>query len=92
VPGRRFYWGSDAVVTSTVVGADIATLGDYRLIGGGPVASEPRTVVVSADEPDAETLIAAANEALAALRADGTLATLSARRFGGVDLSVPATE
>ena len=45
---------------------------------------------VDPGQPGGETLLAAVDRAIAALRADGTLRSLSERRFGGAD--VTATE
>ena len=53
---------------------------------GDPVAIPIRKV------PETESLLAAVNEALEAMRADGTLSELSKKYFGGLDLSVAANE
>ncbi len=53
---------------------------------GDPVAIPIRKV------PEAESLLAAVNEALEALRADGTLKAISEKYFGGLDLSAAPQE
>ena len=76
----------DAVVTAHLSDADVASRAGIRVLAGGP-SPEPRVVIV---HRSAETAtLDAVDRALDALRADGTLASLSQNRFGGADLTQP---
>jgi cystine transport system substrate-binding protein len=68
-----------AVVTATTLPADAASLPGVRAIDGP--APEPRVGVMPAGEGSA-ALLAAVDDAIDEMRADGTLATLSQARFG----------
>jgi ABC-type amino acid transport substrate-binding protein len=79
-----------AVVTANTSAADVAVHADLRVIGGPN--PEPRAAIVPFERipaADAAPLVQAINDAIAALRADGTLAQRSQARFGGADLSTP---
>jgi cystine transport system substrate-binding protein len=76
----------DAVVTAHLSDADIASRAGVRLLAGGP-GPEPRVVIVHRSSET--STLDAVDRALAALRADGTLASLSQNRFGGADLTQP---
>jgi ABC-type amino acid transport substrate-binding protein len=79
-----------AAVTAELSDADLQVRSDIRVIGGpGP---EPRPVIVHHSHvggPDTTELLRAIDDALAAMRADGTLTRLSQNRFGGSDLTRP---
>ncbi len=75
----------DAMVTSTLLPSDLATSGRLVPIGSEPVAVEPRVIAVPAI-PGAPPLRDALDQAIADLRADGTLADLARARFGTDDL------
>jgi ABC-type amino acid transport substrate-binding protein len=79
--------GSRAMVTDSLLPADIATRGDVTMVQAAPVAVEPRPAVVPLAQPGASQLIEKLNSVIAELRAQGTLGTLSRQRFGGQDLS-----
>lgn len=77
-------------VTAHLSDADISVIGEFRVIGGPD--AEPRSVVVRRPaDPGADPgdLLAAVDDAIGAMRADGTLTQLSERRFGGADLTGP---
>ena len=79
-----------AAVTARLSDADLQVRSDIRVIGGP--AAEPRVAIVHRQQgagPDPTDLMRAIDDALAAMRADGTLARLSQSRFGGGDLSIP---
>ncbi len=78
----------DAMVSSTMSAADLATRPSLRSIGAF-LYQEPRAVLATRDGPDPSRLMDAVSEALSAMSADGTLTNLSRNRFGGGDLSVP---
>ena len=75
----------DAMVTSTLLPSDFATSGRLVPIGSEPVAVEPRVIAVPAI-PGAPPLRDALDDAIADLRADGTLADLARARFGTDDV------
>ena len=81
--------GSDALVTSTLSRADLSTRPGARILTDAPVFSEGRSIV-ALRSADPASLIDLLDTTLAAMRADGTVTTLSGRRFGGEDLSEPA--
>ena len=75
-------------VTAHLSDAELRVNGDTREIGGPD--AEPRSVLVrlqAGSEPDPADLLAAVDDAIAAMRADGTLTRLSQSRFGGDDLT-----
>jgi cystine transport system substrate-binding protein len=77
-----------AAVTAQLSDAELQVLGTISVIGGPD--AEPRSALVHAQtgvEPDSTSLLAAVDDALAAMRADGTLTRFSQSRFGGADLS-----
>lgn len=78
-----------AAVSATLAESDLPSRPHYRVVGESPAGWEGRTIVVNAEGGDPASLVAVLNEAIAALRADGTLRALSQSRFGGQDLSVP---
>ncbi len=78
----------DAMVTSTFSDSDLAARPALRTVGG-PLFIEPRTIVASREGPDPSALLSAIDDALGAMRSDGTLTDLSRNRFGGRDLSSP---
>jgi ABC-type amino acid transport substrate-binding protein len=80
---------SVAFVTSDLIAADLGSRPDYRIVGDRPAGWEARTIIVDGQGADAASLIAALNEAIDVLRADGELTRLSESRFGGQDVSVP---
>lgn len=80
---------SAAVVTATLVEADLTSRPDYRVLGGSPAGWERRVVIVSAERGDPTSLVAALNDAIAGMRRDGSLKRFSELRFGGQDLSEP---
>lgn len=71
----------DAMVTTTLLPADLDTAGTLTLIGPNPVAVEPRAVAVPA-VPGGPPLRDALDRAIARLIADGTLADLARTRLG----------
>ena len=76
----------DALVTSTLLPSDFETSGRLVPIGSEPVAFEPRVIAVPAI-PGAPPLRDALDDAIADLRADGTLADLARARFGTDDVA-----
>jgi len=78
---------SDAAATSRMLEGDVDSEAGVGVVGGGPVASEPRSMLIATGEAG-DVLRAAIDDALAGAFEDGTLAQLSARRFGGADLTV----
>ena len=79
-----------AAITAHLSAADLQVRSDVRVIGG-PVP-EPRAVIVSrqaGSDADPTDVLHAIDDALAAMRADGTLTRLSQSRFGGADLTTP---
>ena len=74
-----------AIVTSELSLADLGVRPSLQTIGGPP--AEARAVATLTASGPAR-LVAEVNEALARLRADGTLTRLSQNRFGGHDLTV----
>lgn len=79
-----------AAVTAHLSAADLQVRADIRSIGGPE--PEPRPVIVRLNQGqgrDPEALVHAIDDALAAMRADGTLTRLSQNRFGGLDLTTP---
>jgi ABC-type amino acid transport substrate-binding protein len=77
----------DAMVTSTMSAADLATRSSARAVGDG-LYQEPRVVVAVRDGPDPSRLMTMVDSALDEMSADGTLTDLSRNRFGGRDLTV----
>lgn len=78
-----------ALVTSTTGPADLVVRPAVRALDG-PVLTLPMAPIVSTAGPDPSRLRAALDEAIVALREDGTLLDLSRRRFGA-DLVTPPT-
>lgn len=78
---------ADAMVTAAWTRADIASRSGLRVLQETEVALEPRAIVARADGPDPTELLAALDDALGTLRADGTLTDLARQHFGGEDLS-----
>ncbi|MDQ3880133.1 MAG: transporter substrate-binding domain-containing protein [Chloroflexota bacterium] len=76
----------DAFVTQRLGPADIAVLRSARALGG-PVLTEPRTIVATRDGTNPTALLTEIDRVLAEMRADGTLADISRNRFGGRDLT-----
>ncbi len=79
--------GSTAMVTDRLLVPDLASVAGVQLVGTGAVASEPRVMVLSRDEPGAVAFLDAVETALAEMRSDGTLTLMSQRRFGAEDLT-----
>lgn len=79
---------SDALVTATMLPADVATNPRLALVGDGPVVAEDRAMLVPADAAGAAILRAELDRVIDGLRADGTLASLARSRFGGEDVTV----
>ncbi len=82
--------GAAGVVTAHLSPADLQVRSGFRVIGGP--TPEPRSLIVPSQQgpvPDPTDLVRAIDDALAAMRADGTLARLSQSRFGGDDLTAP---
>jgi cystine transport system substrate-binding protein len=75
-----------AMLTSSLLESDMGTLSGVRALAG-PVVLEPRQILVAGDSARSATMVAAVNDAIASLRADGTLGGLAKARFGGQDLS-----
>lgn len=80
--------GSAALVTSQWSDADLASRPDLVRVDGA-VLTEGRPVIAVTGERDPAGLVAEIDRVVAAMRSDGTLADLSRRRFGGLDLSQP---
>jgi L-cystine transport system substrate-binding protein len=82
--------GAVAAVTAHLSASDIAARADVRVIEGVP--PEPRAAILPRQRPtdaDAAELLRAIDDAITAMRADGTLARFSQKRFGGEDLTAP---
>jgi putative amino-acid transport system substrate-binding protein len=78
-----------AFVTETLLPVDLTTRGGLVVAGAGPVAAEPRVMLIGRDQLGAEDLRDALDDLIEAMRVDGTLADLSRRWFGGQDLTSP---
>ena len=81
---------SIASVTAHLSAADVGALANLRVVGGP--AAEPRAAIIDrqhVSNDDAAELLRAVNEAIAGMRADGTLTDRSRARFGGQDLTAP---
>ena len=78
---------SAALVTSRMLANDLAATPDLRIIGEGPVAFEPRAMIVPRSAVGEDELIAELNLIIRSARMDGGLAVLSRRWFGGSDLT-----
>ncbi len=78
----------DAIVTSALSDSDLAARPSFRTVGG-PILVEPRTIVAARAGLDPSALLSVVDDALGAMRSDGTLADLSRNRFGGRDLTTP---
>jgi cystine transport system substrate-binding protein len=79
-----------AIVTAQTSDADLQVRSGIKVIEGPD--PEPRAAIVRIGGvfgSDASTLLAAIDDAIASMRADGTLAQLSQTRFGGTDLVAP---
>jgi polar amino acid transport system substrate-binding protein len=81
---------ADAAVTADLSDSDLAARPSFRMVGD-PLFIEPRTIVAPRAGLDPSPLVSAVDDALGAMRSDGTLADLSRNRFGGRDLSTPAS-
>jgi ABC-type amino acid transport substrate-binding protein len=79
----------DALVTTTLHPADLAARPVRTL--GGPVLTEPRSILAQRAGTDAAGLIAEVDRVLSGMRSDGSLVGFSQNRFGGRDLTVPTT-
>jgi polar amino acid transport system substrate-binding protein len=79
----------DGLVTTTISPADLAVRAVRTL--GGPVFTEPRSILAQRAGVDPTGLIAEVDRVLSEMQADGTLVELSQNRFGGRDLTDPAT-
>jgi ABC-type amino acid transport substrate-binding protein len=77
----------DAMVTDVTLPMDVANDPDLAVLGEGPVAVDPRPILVPRGAADAAELVDAIDATLDQLRADGTLTALSEQRFGGEDLT-----
>jgi ABC-type amino acid transport substrate-binding protein len=79
----------DALVTESLLTNELQARG-LHLVVATPVVSDPWAVVVRGSAADAASLLAAVNDAIAALHRSGRLADLSRSSFGGQDIAVPA--
>ena len=79
---------ADAAVSAALAPADLEARPAIRPIGPPILREERRVVVVRG--PGSAALISAVDEAIAEMHADGSLADISRRRFGGDDLTVIA--
>jgi ABC-type amino acid transport substrate-binding protein len=79
----------DGMTTATLSQADLSVRPSLRVLGGGPVLTEPRTIVAPRSGADPSGLVGEINQALVDLRSDRTLANASRNRFGGQDLTSP---
>jgi ABC-type amino acid transport substrate-binding protein len=79
----------DAIVSATLSAADLTTRSLRPL--GGPVLTEPRSILAQRAGPDPSAFIDEVDRALSRMRTDGTLIRFSQSRFGGNDLTSPAT-
>ncbi|QLQ09682.1 MAG: transporter substrate-binding domain-containing protein [Nocardioidaceae bacterium] len=83
--GRRL----DAVITSSTTAQGYINSGKPVKIVGDPVFYEPLAAAFDrSSRLNAESLLAAANEAIAAMHADGTLSAMSKKWYDGLDLTV----
>ena len=64
---------SSAMVTDGILASDVPTTPGIRLVGAGPVALEPRTILVPEQLAEAEAFADVLDRALSGMRADGTL-------------------
>jgi polar amino acid transport system substrate-binding protein len=78
----------EAVVTAALSDSDLAARPSLRTVGG-PILVEPRAIVAARTGLDPSALLSVVDNALGAMRSDGTLADLSRKRFGGRDLTTP---
>lgn len=79
-----------AIVTADLSDADIQVQPGIKVIGGPD--PEPRAAVLrrlAGNAPDPSALLRAIDDAIAAMRSDGTLVRLSETRFGNTDLVAP---
>ena len=72
-----------------VLETDLTAHGGVAILGTGPVLTEPRAILIDA-RPGGDELRTAIEAALTEIRDDGTLARLSARRFGGRPHGAPS--
>ena len=75
----------DAFVGDRQLAADYASLVGVRVLGQ-PAFTEEGAVAADRSGPSPTSLLAAIDQVIAAMRADGTLTSISKRRFGGVDV------
>jgi cystine transport system substrate-binding protein len=80
---------ADAMATRDLLAIDLRGDSELAVLGEGAVTDEPRAVLIPAGLHGSEALAAVIDAELAEMRADGTLAELSKRRFGGEDLTQP---
>ncbi|MGI8612480.1 MAG: transporter substrate-binding domain-containing protein [Nocardioidaceae bacterium] len=79
----------DAVITSVTTAQGYADAGNPVKIVGEPVFYEPLAVAIDkSSKADPASLVEAVDGIVAEMHADGTLADLSKKWYGGVDLSV----
>jgi cystine transport system substrate-binding protein len=78
---------ADALVTSSLFSDELAARG-LHLVVPTPVVSDPWAMVVHGPATDSASLLAAVDDALAALQTSGRLAELSRSSFGGSDVTV----
>jgi cystine transport system substrate-binding protein len=79
---------SAALVTESLSSADLATRPTVTALTGRPVLYEGRTIIANRLGADPDSLVGLVQGALDAMLNDGTLANLSARRFGGENLTL----
>ena len=77
----------DAFVGDRQLATDYAALPGIRVLDQ-PAFTEAFAVAADRSGPNAGGLLAAINGSIAAMRADGTLTSISKRRFGGVDVTI----
>ncbi len=76
----------DAFVGDRQLSTDFAALPGVRVLSQ-PAFTEQAAVGADRAGPDAASLLAAIDGDIAAMRADGTLASISKQRFGGIDVT-----
>ena len=77
----------DAFVGDRQLASDFGPLPGIRVLDQ-PAFTEAAGVAADRSGPNATSLLAAIEADIAAMRADGTLASISKRRFGGVDVTI----
>jgi ABC-type amino acid transport substrate-binding protein len=76
-----------AMVSSQLLPPDLASSPDLQVVGDGPVAFEPRALIVPRSAIGEDALVAELNGIIRSARVDGTLTELSRAWFGGEDLT-----